>query len=278
MRFHTFVCRATAAALLALPANLRAQTADAPPASIVADAYLDGAYVWRGITFTNRPVVQADVALNVVTRPGTISGGVWANAEPRDYTGAHDIRLIAPGHAGPAVTALTTWFDLTHTAGRLASTVGVTSYWYPSITGYAAQFNSSEIYGRLALATALSPRLAVYMDVEKVRGAYVEASVTAPVPVGAHTLSLGATAGASAGQAVAHNQSAYFARNGVAFGDLSATTAFALRGVSLAPTLHVLLDRDPWTRVTALDGATHAVKSWVGVTASWAHEVPRPRR
>ena len=259
-----------AIALVARPA--------AAQATLTTDASLVGSFVWRGLTFVNRPVVQGDLGLAAPLLGGTVSSGIWANAEPADYTGATALRMVQAGKRGPAVTVLAPWADWTVATGRLATTVGGTAYWYPrASTGflYAETFNTSEIYAKVAVTAPLSPRLAIYQDVRKVKGTYAEASVAQPlaafVPAAKRiALSLGATVGASWGEQPKGAETWLYAHDGLAYVDLSASGAVALRAVTVAPTIHLVFDHDEATQLDDALGAVAKRKVWAGATLSWA--------
>jgi hypothetical protein len=55
--------------------------------TIGADAALNSAYNWRGLSLTNKPVIQPDLWLSAYG----FTAGVWANIEPTKYDGATDI-------------------------------------------------------------------------------------------------------------------------------------------------------------------------------------------
>ena len=60
-----------------------------------------------------------------------------------------------------------------------------------------------EIYGKLALETPLSPKVSVYYDVDKIKGLYVEGSISHSVAASEKvSVDLGALAGFNAGQGV----------------------------------------------------------------------------
>ena len=51
------------------------------------------------------------------------------------------------------------------------------------------------MYGKVALSTPLNPKVSAYYDVDKMKGLYIEGSVSHGFPLGAATLNLGALAG-----------------------------------------------------------------------------------
>ena len=264
--------RAAAAALVLAavvrPAAARAQLV------VTADATVATGFVWRGLTFTNRPVVQPDLVLTAPVAGTTFTVGAWANAEPARYTEASAISLDG-GRGG--VTATSVWADATRGVGggrsRVDLTTGVANYWYPPITGLGPAYNSVEVYGRAAMAGPLAPKLAVWVDVARIRGAYVEGSLAHSFPLAPGlSLALTGTSGVSLGQAIdpTGRETGYFARDGIAFTDLAAGVGATVGHVSITPTLHLVLAHDAAARVTAPD-ATRGTKLWLGTTVTWAH-------
>jgi hypothetical protein len=84
-------------------------------------------------------------------------------------------------------------------------------------------------------------------------------------------VTLGALAAFSAGQGVNGSepaQVANFAGSGLTHVDLSATGALAAGPVTIAPTVHLYVLDDDFTRVTR-PGTSRDVKAWAGVAFSW---------
>ena len=139
----------------ALPAALHAQSV------LNADVAVASAYVWRGVTFTNRPVIQPDAYLTLSAGRGTIVAGAAFNMEPRAYDGARDISVLG-AESGTLVTATTLWSEYTRPVGLATTTLGVTGYLYPHAAGIAAAYNTAEVYGKVAFGGALAPSPAKY--------------------------------------------------------------------------------------------------------------------
>jgi len=59
------------------------------------------------------------------------------------------------------------------------------------------------------------------------------------------------------------------ARNGLAFIDAAATGLIPVGGLSFAPTVHVLLARDPATRITSPTDQARRFKAWIGTTVTF---------
>ena len=84
---------------------------------------------------------------------------------------------------------------------RTTLTVGGIAYIYPNKAGLTSDANTLEIYGKVAFDVPFSPKAAVQYDVDKIKGAYFEGSISHTVPASEKvSVVLGALAGLSAGQ------------------------------------------------------------------------------
>ncbi|MDQ8155611.1 MAG: hypothetical protein P3B98_13235 [Gemmatimonadota bacterium] len=246
-------------ALLALSASATAQV------SVTSDAALNSQYQWRGITTTNRPVLQPDVIVAFPLRKVTVTSGVWASLEGGRYDNAErDISENGGEHAGLAE------YDLFVEAGvpakRAALTFGATTYSFPNTLGTTSAANTLEVYAKAAFDAPFAPSLAVWHDVRKVRGVYAEVGVS-------HELGrfkVGALSGWNLGQSVGDGDAlGYFAKRGFTHADFSAGTSFGVGLVSVAPALHVVLGNDHNTH--AATPTRHSTsKIWVGSTLTWS--------
>ena len=134
------------AALASASAVVALLTSPAPAAgqiSVNADAAFDSAYVSRGLTVTNRFVIQPELIVNVPVGRGSLSLGAFANVEPVRYHGADHISE-SRGQAHHHLTELDLWAEYERELGSV--TVGRAGYGYPN-------------------ALPLVPQLAVYYDV-----------------------------------------------------------------------------------------------------------------
>jgi hypothetical protein len=230
--------------------------------------------VWRGVTSTNRFVLEPDVTVALPldrARRTAVTLGAWTNIEPTRYDGAQDISPLG-GAPGPLATSSQLWLEARRTLGAAAVTVGATRYLYPDVGDLSTTYATNELY---AVASGEMLSLGVYYDVEKVRGAYLEGALSGDVgvPVGrgrAQAVTLSATVGYSAGQGpdARGAQAAYFAHDGFTHAELAARTAFDFGALGLAPTAHLVLGRDALVRVTSPEHS-HALKAWVGATLTW---------
>jgi uncharacterized protein (TIGR02001 family) len=272
-------CRRTAA--LATLALLAAGPA-AAQAALTADAGFYNAYIWRGVSLTNQFVAQPDLYLTLPAGGGAAVFGGWSNVDLGRYDGTGDLSE-GGGVSSLDVTEVDLWAEYGHPlTPTLAGTAGVLTYLFPNTAGLTNSANRTvEVYGKLqATGVPLAPKLAAWYDVDKVNGAYLEASVSQPLRlVAKFPLTLGALAGFSAGQGVNASdptEVANFAGNRLTHLDLSATGALTAGPVTIAPTAHFYILNDDLTTVTRL-GTTKDVKAWAGVTLTWTRplaEVP----
>jgi uncharacterized protein (TIGR02001 family) len=259
-------------------ASLAALLTAAPPAAaqaaVTGNVALNSAYFWRGITFSNRSVVQADVSLAIPVLGGSLAGGAWANYEPGTYAYPRDISMNAAD--GPDVTEVDLWAEYGYGFGAATVAAGVLAFRFPNENGFTEDVNTTEVYGRLSVDGPLSPSFTVYRDVEKVIGTYAEGSVSQSVAVfDWTTVTLGALAGASWGHTPDESENANYARDGLTHVDLSVSVPLTSGRVAITPTAHVVLGSDPVTRITEPNRESR-VKTWIGVRVTWGALLSRP--
>lgn len=260
---------------LVVGASIVALAAVAEPAAaqttIGWDASLFSSYVWRGLHLSSKPVVQPDLYITIPVGPAALTAGGWGSIEIGKYDGSDDISE-GGGQAGPDLTEFDWWGELGYSVGKATLTAGATGYIFPNDFGLTSDNNTVEVYGKVALDVPFSPKVSIYYDVDKIRGAYIEGGVSHGVPIGAATLTLGALAGFSAGQEVNNSdpeELANFAESGLTHIDLSVAMAFSAGPLSITPSVHLVHANDEFTKFTSLD-KKHDVKVWGGVTISWA--------
>jgi hypothetical protein len=251
--------------------------------TVGADVGLFSDYVWRGISYTNKFVIQPDAYLTFPTGPATFTAGGWFNIEPGKYDGGSDISE-GGGESSFDVAEFDWWGEFNYPVQKANLTLGATGYIFPNDAGFTKDFNTVEIYGKVALSVPLSPKLAAWYDVDKVKGLYVEGSVSHSIQPKDQPFSvvLGALAGFNAGQdadldANGDPQADFynFQDGGFTHLDLSAAVPFSAGPLSISPAVHVVITGDEFTKFTKRDPNTGElnskdVKVWFGGTISWS--------
>ena len=92
---------------------------------------VSSASVFRGVTDTNRPVLEADASAQASWIGLDLVAGGWLAIEPKAYRGANEISLLGES-ARPGVTQGSIWLDATRTFSLGSATLGATSYLYPA--------------------------------------------------------------------------------------------------------------------------------------------------
>lgn len=255
--------------------------------TVGADLGLFSDYVWRGITFTNKFVLQPDAYVTFPTGPASFTAGGWFNIEPGQYDGAEDISESG-GESSFDVAEFDWWGEFNYPYQKANFTLGATGYIYPNDFGLTKDANTVEIYGKVALDVPLSPKVAGWYDVDKIKGAYFEGSISHTIQPKDQPFSivLGALAGLNAGQGIpddpTSDESFNFVDNGFTHLDLSAAVPFTAGPLSISPAVHVVVTGDEATKYTKVDPTTGElnskdVKVWFGGTISWSKalgEVP----
>jgi hypothetical protein len=248
--------------------------------TVGADMGIFSAYTWRGLTLSSKPVIQPDLYLSLPVGNGAITVGGWGNVELGQYNKPHDISE-GGGQAGPDLTEFDWWAEYATSISKASVTLGVTGYVYPNDFGLTSDANTIELYGRLGLATVLSPRISAYYDVDKIKGLYLEGSVSHSLALSpTFSLDLGALAGFNAGQGCEPDSndvcqattSFNFFDNGLTHVDLSVGTSFGSGSLSFAPAFHFQISNDEFTKPHNADPAEFdkSFKIWFGMTMSWA--------
>jgi hypothetical protein len=278
---------------LALAGPASAQT-------LTADLALNSAYFWRGISYTNKPVIQPDLSLTVGHKL-TFTAGGWANIDIGKYDNhANDISEGA-GISSFNLTEFDWWGEFNLPVGLATLTAGVTGYIYPNDSaqvaasvasgdfgGFTKANNTEEIYGKIALGVPLSPKLAVWYDLDKIKGAYIEASVGLPVhltPV--LPLQLGVLAGFSAGQDCNGGKISLgtcvpttwnFQDNGLTHIDVSAALPITAGPISITPSVHGIITNDESTKYSKPTKSDAGFKFLAGVSLGWSHSYAKAEK
>jgi len=245
-------------------------------------------YVWRGVTFTNKPVFEPALYLSIPAGNASVTIGGWANIDLGAYDDLTNDLSESGGSSGFNLSEFDPYAEVSFPVGKATLTGGVLGYIYPNDESAPNDFrlmtsnaNTVEMYGKLGLDTPLSPQLSVYYDVDNVKGAYIEAALTHSLAASENvSIDLGATAAFSAGQAVPDDplsdESSNFDKDGFTHLDLSVGVPVASGAISITPVLHVVVGGDARTKVTSPTD-TKDVKLWGGFTLSWSKALgPQP--
>lgn len=256
-------------------AGALAAMATATPASAQVtvgwDAAVFSSYVWRGLTLTNKPVLQPDAYVTIPVGPASITAGGWFNIDIGKYDDPNDDISESGGTSAFNVAEFDWWGEISVPAGPATLTGGVTGYRFPNNAGLTKISNTVEVYGKLALDfPALNPKVNAYYDVDKVKGLYIEGSISHGFPIGASSLTLGALAGWTGGQELGTDASFNFQDNGLTHVDLFASTSFSAGPISIAPSFHGVITNDDLTKITKPTATSTDFKIWGGVTLSWS--------
>lgn len=253
--------------------GLGAAASSAAEVTVGADAGFHSAYVWRGISLTNRFVVQPDFWVTVAPGAVSLTGGVWANIEPRRYDGEDEISESG-GESSFDVAEVDWWLDAAFEAGPATLTVGATGYVFPNDAGLTDELNTMELYFKAAFDSPISPKVNIYYDVDEVKGLYAEAGIgyTAEMDE-SFSATFGALVGYNEGQSAedaGDDEVANFFEDGVTHWDLSAAATWSFGNVSLTPQIHYIACKDEFTKINAPDDES-GHKVWGGVAFAWSN-------
>jgi hypothetical protein len=258
-------------------AGLVATAAPAAAQTVGADLGLFSSYVWRGLSLTNKPVAQPDLYLTFPAGNASVTLGGWANIDLGKYDDSDDDFSESGGESAFNFAEFDPWAEVSFPVGEKTTlTAGATAYIYPNDAGLTSDANTVEIYGKAAFDVPLSPKVAIWYDVDKIKGAYFEGSVSHTLPASEKvSVVLGALAGFSAGQgvpdaaALAEGESFNFADDGFTHLDLSAGLPLTAGVFSITPALHFVINGDDAVKLTSPTSDSD-VKLWGGVTVSWS--------
>lgn len=258
-------------------AALVAASPVAAQATIGLDAAVFSSYVWRGITYTNKPVLQPDAYVTIPLGKASVTAGGWANIDLGKYDDPNNDLSESGGASAFNVAEFDWWGEIGIPAGPATITAGVTGYIFPNDVGFTKAANTVEVYGKVAFSGPLSPKVSAYYDVDKIKGLYVEGGVTHGFPVGPKTLNLGALVGWTGGQEIntsKPSELANFADNGLTHVDLSASIGLSAGPLSITPSVHGVFGLDDFaafTKPSNFGKSDTKFKVWGGVTISWSH-------
>jgi Bacterial protein of unknown function (Gcw_chp) len=247
------------------------------------DLDLFSSYVWRGLSLTNKPVAEPGVWVSFPAGNASVTVGGWANIDLGKYDDVNDDISESGGTSAFNFAEFDPYAEISFPVGSATLTGGVTGYIYPNDIdaspngGLDSEANTVEIYGKVGLDVPLSPELSIYYDVDKIKGAYIEANVSHSLPASESiSIDLGATAGFSAGQGapddLLSDESQNFFDDGFTHLDLSAGVPFSAGAVSITPVLHLVIASDEFTKITSPSNLDTGAKLWGGVSLSWSNE------
>ena len=245
------------------------------------DLDLFSSYVWRGLSLTNKPVAQPALWVSFPAGNAAITVGGWSSIDLGKYDDVNDDISLSGGTSAFNFAEFDPYAEVSFPVGRATLTGGVTAYIYPNDLdaapngGLDSDANTVEIYGKVGLDLPLSPELSVYYDVDKIKGAYIEANISHSLPASEKiSIDLGAAAGFSAGQGLSDDpdESLNFFDDGFTHLDLSAGVPFAAGAVSITPVLHLVITGDDFTKITSPSNIDTSAKLWGGVSFSWSNE------
>jgi hypothetical protein len=266
------------AALVVIGGLAGAETAAAQ--AIGADASLFSSYVWRGLSLTNKPVLQPDVYVTFPAGNASITVGGWANIDLGKYDDPDDDFSESGGLSAFNFAEFDPWIEASFPAGEKTTlTAGATAYIYPNDAGFTSDANTVELYGKAAFDVPLSPKIGFWYDVDKIDGAYFEGSISHTLPASEKvSVVLGALAGFDAGQDCKEDpiteectNGFNFKDNGFTHLDLSAGVPFTAGVFSINPALHLVIGGDDFVKLTSPTSDSD-VKVWGGATISWSKD------
>jgi hypothetical protein len=242
---------------------------------------LFSAYVWRGITYTNRPVAQPDVWIGIPVGKASITAGGWASIEIGKYDDPADDVSESGGLSAFDVAELNPYAEVSVATGRAAITGGIVGYVFPNDLddapngGLDGASDTWEVYASVGLDLPLAPELSFSYDLGKVQGAYLEGAVAHSVRLaGARTLDLGALVGLDLGQSPSEDDESFnFDGDGLTHLDLSAALPLSAGGLSITPVVHLQIGVDDATRFHSPGGDRTDLKLWGGVSIGWSSAV-----
>ena len=235
------------------------------------DAVVRSSYIWRGVTRSSAWVLQPDLFLSASRDRSSITGGWWSTIE-----------LGSPDPAEPTNAGLgQTWFgqndlwiEVATRSDVMDFAAGATRYQFvDGAFGQSADaVNTTELYATSRLSVGpLVPRVALWVDVSRVRGAYFETSLDLRVPVLPSyepivAAYLSALAGWSVGQEINRqdpDEAAYFHDSGLTHLDFGFDVAVGRKRRYVTVELHILAAQDGGARSGS--GPSAGTSWWLGV-------------
>lgn len=241
-------------------------------AEVGAQVDLYSAYVWRGLSLTNKPVAEPSLYLSFPAGRASVTVGGWANIDIGEYDDPADDLSQSGGVGAFNLSEFDPYAEVSVPAGKATITGGVLGYVFPNDFGATEDLNTWEVYGTVGFDLPLSPEVAVYYDVDKVKGAYIQGTVAHSLPLSQKlSLDLGALVGFSAGQGVSDDpdELANFSDDGFTHADFSAGLPLTAGVLSITPSLHLQVNGNRFTKFTSPNDDGD-LKLWGGVSIGWS--------
>ncbi len=246
-------------------------------------------YVWRGVTRSQTGVVQPSVAGTwSFALPGAafqrveVSAGAWGNWQ---VAGAWPDERSDLAVRRRGVSEVDLWAEGEARSEAVDIAAGVVRYLYPATDSSALRThadNTTELYARLRLPRVpwVKPSLTAFLDVEHVKGAYLEASLVGGLPLVPMLLEANLDLGASAGVSLGQDSTARWpaegfnsAHNGVTHVEVMAGPSGRLGPVRLALDAHFQWSFDDLARRADRAGVTRRTDFfWVALTVGYTWE------
>ena len=120
---------------------------------------LFSSYVWRGVTLTNKPVLQPDVWVSFPAGNASITAGGWANIDIGKYDDPDDDISESGGLSAFNFAEFNPYAEVSFGTGKATLTGGIIGYIYPNDTddGLNSDFNTWEFYGKVGFDVPLAP-------------------------------------------------------------------------------------------------------------------------
>ncbi len=267
----------------AMPGSVSAQRA-VTPFFVRVDALATSKYVWRGLGRSQYPTLQTHGALALQTGKLRLVAGAFATYEPSRADANHRT-LVGVGERGLGEADY--WGEISAELGEVELATGLVRYTYhgdAAPRGLSSTANTTEFFARLdARGVRFSPSVAMWVDLEDVRGTYLELRAAAPVLGWPYQppffITVDGELGVSLGQGPDPGglRRAHFAGDGPTHVQAGLTgLVSALPWLAFSVGGRTQFGIDDSTRVGA-DGVSRRLKAWVTVGAV-IRPIPRGRR
>lgn len=267
----SFQCLWTSGVALSLATSLAGPARS--EAELGGEVTVASAYLWRGLTVVNRPVLQPSLYLTGPLGPFSVTGSLWSNIEIGKYDGRSDISESG-GTSAFNLAELDPSLEVSLPLDDHVVALGIDGFYYPNSSGYTSADTAAEIFLRLDLDLPAAPSLGIWRDIAHVDGWYAELSLSHSFPLGESvSLDVSGAAGWSISQAEdLHGDGRVrtpgnFADDGFTHAEGGVSLSFAWGEVQLQPWLRTVVAADPWVEI-ASGTDSHDVKVWGGLTLS----------